>query len=140
MESKLNIQITVTDEQMEQLIRGNLERLPDEKLQEIFSNALVEFLKTPNGQKLFYSQPYYDSNPVPTKLLVQMVENAVSRDLLKPCVDEFIEKIKGNYDNLIRETMIQTFSNMFFTQIQQTTLQCQLTKILNDVESMNNRT
>ena len=54
MENKLNIQITVDDEQMASLIRGNLENLPDEKLQEIFSNALTEFLKTDNGQKLFY--------------------------------------------------------------------------------------
>ena len=50
MENKLNIQITVTDEQMSSLIRGNLENLPDEKLQEIFSNALTEFLKTSDGQ------------------------------------------------------------------------------------------
>ena len=130
MENKLNIQITVTDEQMASLIRGNIENLPNEKLQEIFSNALVEFFKTDNGQKLFYSQEYYSSQPKPTNLLIKMVENAISKDLLKPCVDEFIEEIKSNYENLIRETMIQTFSNMFFTQMQQSTLQYQLNEIL----------
>ena len=61
MDNKLNIQITVTDEQMSSLIRGNLENLPDEKLQEIFSNALTEFLKTDDGRKLFYTKQYYSN-------------------------------------------------------------------------------
>ena len=135
MENKLNIQITVDDEQIASLIRGNIENLPNEKLQEIFSTALTEFFKTDNGQRLFYSKEYYSSEPKPTRLLIQMVENAISKDLLKPCVDEFIENIKGNYENLIKETMIQTFSNMFFTQMQQSSLQCQLNEILNGYRS-----
>lgn len=138
MENKLNIQITVTDEQMTSLIKGNLENLPDDKIQEIFSNALAEFLKTQDGQKLFYTKQYYDSQPRPTDLLIRMVENAVSKDLLKPCVDEFIEKIKGNYENLIKETMIQTFSNMFFTEMNKASLQMQLNNILNGFIHNNN--
>ena len=133
MENKLNIQITVDDEQMTSLIKGNLENLPEEKLQEIFSNALTEFFKTDNGQKLFYSKQYYDSQPKPTNLLITMVENAVSKDLLKPCVDEFIESIKNNYENLIKETMIKTFSNMFFTQMDRSVIECQLNNITNHI-------
>lgn len=131
MENKLNIQITVTDEQMSSLIRGNLESLPDEKLQEIFSNALTEFLKTSNGQQLFYTKTYYSSDPRPTDLLIKMVSNAVSKDLLKPCVDEFIETIKGQYESLIKECMIKTFSNMFFTEMRETGLQAALNDMLN---------
>lgn len=130
MDNKLNIQITVTDEQMASLIRGNLENLPDEKLQEIFSNALTEFLKTSNGQSLFYTKTYYSSDPRPTDLLVKMVSNAVSKDLLKPCVDEFIESIKGNYESLIKECMIKTFSNMFFTEFREANLQAELDHII----------
>lgn len=133
MENKLNIQITVDDEQMASLIRGNLESLPNEKLQEIFSNALTEFFKTDNGQKLFYSKESYYSEPKPTRLLIQMVENAISKDLLKPCVDEFIENIKNNYENLIKETMIKTFSNMFFTQMDRSVFECQLNTITNHI-------
>ena len=131
MENKLNIQITVDDEQMASLIKGNLENLPDDKLQEIFANALSEFLKTENGQKLFYTKQYYSDNPTPTNLLVHMVENAISKDLLKPCVDEFIETLKNNYESLIKETMIRTFSNMFFTQMNKASLQAELNAILN---------
>ena len=133
MENKLNIQITVTDEQMTSLIRGNLENLPDEKLQEIFSNALTEFLKTSNGQSLFYTKQYYSSEPHPTDLLVKMVSNAVSKDLLKPCVDEFIEAIKCNYESLIKECIIKTFSNMFFTEMRSSELQMTLNDMLNSV-------
>ena len=131
MENKLNIQITVTDEQMSSLIRGNLENLPDEKLQEVFSNALTEFLKTSNGQSLFYTKTYYSSDPRPTDLLVQMVSNAVSKDLLKPCVDEFIETIKGKYESLITKCMIKTFSNLFFTEMRGYELESQIDDILN---------
>ena len=131
MENKLNIQITVTDEQMSSLIRGNLENLPDEKLQEIFSNALTEFLKTGDGQKLFYTKEYYSSQARPTDLLIKMVSNAVSKDLLKPCVDEFIETIKGQYESLIKECMIKTFSNLFFTEMRGYTLEAQMNDILN---------
>lgn len=133
MENKLNIQITVDDEQMASLIRGNIENLPNEKLQEIFSNALTEFFKTDNGQKLFYSKEYYSSQPKPTNLLIKMVENAISKDLLKPCVDEFIEKIASNYENLIKETMIKTFSNMFFTQMDRSVIECQLNNITSHI-------
>jgi uncharacterized membrane protein YheB (UPF0754 family) len=137
MDNKLNIQITVTDKQMSSLIRGNLENLPDEKIQEIFSNALTEFLKTSDGQKLFYTKTYYSSDPRPTDLLVKMVSNAVSKDLLKPCVDEFIETIKSNYESLIKECMIQTFSNMFFTEMRASNLQVTLNDMLN--ERLNNQ-
>ena len=131
MESKLNIQINVTDEQMTSLIKGNLENLPNEKLQEIFSNALTEFFKTSTGQNLFYTKQYYSSDPKPTDLLVKMVSNAVSKDLLKPCVDEFIETIKGNYESLIKECMIKTFSDMFFTEMREAHLHMSLNNMLN---------
>ena len=135
MDNTLNIQITVTDEQMASLIKGNLENLPDDKLQEIFSNALIEFLKTENGQKLFYTKSYYDGDPKPTQLLNKMIENAISKDLLKPCVDEFISVLKDNYENLIRQSMIATFSNMFITQMKEQTLQFQLDNIIHSMKA-----
>ena len=130
MENTLNIQLIVTDEQMTSLIKGNLENLPDDKIQEIFSNALIEFLKTDNGQRLFYTKSYYDSDPKPTQLLNKMIENAISKDLLKPCVDEFISVLKNNYENLIKNAMITTFSNMFITEMKEQTLQYQLQDLM----------
>ena len=133
MENTLNIQLIVTDEQMTSLIKGNLENLPDDKIQEIFSNALIEFLKTDNGQRLFYTKSYYDSDPKPTQLLNKMIENAISKDLLKPCVDEFISVLKNNYENLIKNAMITTFSNMFITEMKEQTLQYQLEDLMHQI-------
>lgn len=137
MDNKLNIQITVTDEQMSSLIRGNLENLPDEKIQEIFSNALIEFFKTSDGQKLFYTKEYYSSNPKPSDLLVKMVSNAVSKDLLKPCVDEFIKTISNQYESLIRECIVKTFSNLFFTEMTRYGMQAEFNNMLN--QRLNNQ-
>ena len=135
MENRLNIQITVTDEQMCSLLRGSLESLPDEKIQEIFANALTEFFKTQNGQQLFYHKEYYSSTPRPTPLLVKMVENAVSKDLLKPCVDELVNTLKDNYIGLLKATMIETFSKMFFSEIQQSSLQTQLQMMASAIDT-----
>lgn len=132
MDNKLNIQITVSDEQMSSLIRSNLENLPDEKLQEIFSSALTEFLKSQNGQKLFYTQSYYNSQVTPTPLLTKMVGNAVSKDLLKPCVDEFISDINEKYEQLIKECIVKTFSNLFLTEMKQFTLEDTVRNIVNN--------
>ena len=123
MENKLNIQITITDDQMCSLLNGKLESLPDEKVQDIFANALSEFFKTDNGQRLFYSKEYYSSAPTPTRLLTNMVSNAVSKDLLKPCVDELVACLKDNYPDLLRSAIIETFSGMFFSEFKQQYLQ-----------------
>lgn len=130
MDNTINLQITVTDEQMTSLLKGKLESLPDEKVQEIFSNALSEFFKTPTGQQMFYEKSYWNSDPKPTYLLRTMVENAVSKELLKPCVDEMIAVLKDNYPKLIQNTMIQTFSNMFVTEMREINVQAQLNEIL----------
>ena len=130
MENTLNIQLKVTDEQMTSLIKGKLESLPDEKIQEIFANALSEFFKTNDGQKLFYTKRYYDSDPQPTQLLTQMIGHAVSKDLLKPCADELVETLKNNYTNLLQSAMVQTFSNLFMAEMREAELKMQLDSIL----------
>ena len=131
MDNILNLQITVTDEQMTSLLKGKLESLPDEKVQEIFSNALSEFFKTQTGQQMFVEKgTYWDNNPKPTRLLTTMVENAASKELLKPCVDEMIAVLKDNYPKLIQNAMVQTFSNLFMTEMRDIVLQNQLGEIL----------
>lgn len=64
-----------------------------------------------------------------------MIENAVSKDLLRPCVDEFISVLKNNYENLIKNAMITTFSNMFMTEMKSQSLQYQLNNIIRSMKS-----
>ena len=133
MEHTLNIQITVTDEQMSSLINGRLEDLPDEKVYEILSDSLRVFLQSKEGQELFYKKSYYDNDAHPTELLNRMISNAVSKDLLKPCVDEFISHLQNNYKELIIESMVQTFSNMFLDNVTKDTFKSTITNILHNV-------
>ena len=135
MENTLNIQLTVDDEQLAQLIRGNIEALPKDKLEDLLCSALSAFLETDEGRKLFYTRDSYYSNPKPTPLFTQMVSNAVSKDLLKPCVDEFIKVISENYVTLIKSAIVETFSNMFFTQMDKSIFTAQLNNLLNTVNS-----
>lgn len=135
MENTLNIQLTVDDEQLAQLIRGNIEALPKDRLQDLLCSALSAFLETDEGRKLFYTKDSYYSNPKPTPLFTQMVSNAVSEDLIKPCVDEFIKVISENYVTVIKSAMVETFSNMFFTQMDKSILNSQIGNILNTINS-----
>ena len=130
MENTLNIQLKVTDKQMMQLLEGKVDSLPDEKVQEIFSEALKEFLKTPTGQNLFYEKRYYDSSPHPTRFLEAMISNAVSKELLQPVVDELLTTLKDNYQTLLRDAMVNVFSGLFLDNIRQE----QISRAINEVE------
>lgn len=122
-ENKLNIQLTVTDEQMTSLLKGKLESLPDEKVQEIFAGALAEFLKSSTGQALFYTKEYYSSTPRPSALLEKMVSNAVSKNLLQPEVDALMVMLKNNYPEFLKQAIVNVFSGLFFDNIRQENIQ-----------------
>lgn len=65
---------------------------------------------------------YYSSDPKPTDLLMKMVDNAISKDLLKPAVDEFVNTIKCQYPELIKSAIVDTFTNLFFTELKSAVL------------------
>lgn len=52
---------------------------------------------------------YYSSDPKPT-------------DLLKPAVDEFVNTIKCQYPELIKSAIVDTFTNLFFTELKSAVL------------------
>lgn len=132
-ENVLNIQIKVTDEQMNQLIKGKIEELPDDKIQSIIENALNEFFKTDKGQKLFYTKEYYQNNPQPTELLVDIVKKSVSKDLLNSYVNELMCTLKDNYYDLLQNAMIRVFSDMFFTQVRESTFRKEMVEMINNI-------
>lgn len=130
MDNVLNIQLTVSDEQMTSLLKGKLSDLPEEKIQDIFCSALKEFFTTQTGQQMFYEKRgYYDSTPTPTPLLKTMIANAIDKDLLTEATTEFVETLRGQYPTLIQNAMVNTFAKMFFDNIAQATLHDQLMMI-----------
>jgi hypothetical protein len=135
MDNVLNIQLTVSDEQMTSLLKGKLSDLPEEKIQDIFCSALKEFFATPTGQKMFYeSRGYYDSMPTPTPLLKNMITNAIDKDLLTEATTEFVETLRDKYPTLIREAMVNTFATMFFDQISKDILKNQLMNMCDAID------
>lgn len=140
MDNVLNIQLTVSDEQMTSLLKGKLSDLPEEKIQDIFCGALKEFFTTPIGQKMFYeSSGYYDSTPKPTRLLETMITNAIDKDLLTEVTTEFVKTLKEKYPTLIREAMINTFATMFFDQISKDILKDQLRNMCQVIDTKADR-
>lgn len=135
-ENKLNIQLTVTDEQMASLLKGKLESLPDEKIQEIFANALAEFLKSSTGQQLFYTTDgFYRSNPKPSQLLEKMVSDAVSKDVLQPEVDALLMALRDRYPEFLKQTMISVFSSLFFDNITKANIQATMGELLGRIDT-----
>ncbi len=132
-ENVLNIQIKVTDEQMNQLIKGKIEELPDDKIQSIIENALNEFFKTDKGQRLFYTKEYYQKDPQPTELLIDIVKKSVSKDLLNSYVNGLMCTLKDNYYDLLQNAMIRVFSDMFFTQVRESTFRKEMVEMINNI-------
>lgn len=132
-ENVLNIQIKVTDEQMNQLIKGKIEELPDDKIQSIIENALNEFFKTDKGQRLFYTKEYYQKDPQPTELLIDIVKKSVSKDLLNSYVNVLMCTLKDNYYDLLQNAMIRVFSDMFFTQVRESTFRKEMVEMINNI-------
>lgn len=127
MDNVLNIQLTVSDEQVTTLLKGKLSDLPEEKIQDIFCSALKEFFATPTGQQMFYEKRgYYDSAPTPTRLLEIMIANAIDKNLLTEATTEFVETLRNQYPTLIQNAMANTFAKMFFDNMTQATLRSQL--------------
>lgn len=140
MDNVLNIQLTVSDEQMTSLLKGKLSDLPEDKIQDIFCGALKEFFTTPMGQKMFYeSRSYYDSTPKPTQLLEKMIENAINKDLLVEETTKFVETLRDKYPNLIKEAMVNTFATMFFDQMSKDMLRSQLMTMCNAIDNKADR-
>ena len=60
-----------------------------------------------------------------------MVENAICKDLLKSTVSECIEGIVNNYENIIKDAMVMTFSDLFFNEVTKSTFNVVVDKVLN---------
>lgn len=138
--NNVNIQISVNDKELAELIKGNLKSLPDEKIQEIFSTALTEILKSDVGMKLFIDKgSYYDSKPTATLLLQNIINRAISEDLLKPMVDDMIKFLSENYETVIRQCIVDTFSNLFMTEMKDITIKANINNLYGRINDIDNK-
>lgn len=98
MENTLNIQITLNDEQLKDLIIGNLNDLPKEKLQEVLLQGIKEVLTSDAGKQLFIcSDGYYGSGKRPSMFLEKLVKEADVSDAISPVVNAAVAEFAANY-------------------------------------------
>lgn len=115
MENTLNIQITLNDEQLKDLIIGNINDLPKETLQEILLGSIESFLASEEGQGLFYEKDSYYGygNRKPSRFLNSLIEKADIKDSITPTVNDIVEKFSNNYSEILRQCIMSCFSEMF---------------------------
>jgi hypothetical protein len=115
MENTLNIQITLDDNQLKDLIVGNINDLPKEKLQEVLLAAIKEILTSQRGQELFITKDsYYGSSYKPSAFLTSLVQKADITEVISPGINEVVAQFINNYDELMQQCMREVISGMFF--------------------------
>lgn len=124
MENTLNIQITLNDEQLKNLIMGNIDNLPKEKLQEILLQAIKEILVSPEGQKIFIEKDgYYNSSNKPSRYLEKLINNADIADIILPVVNQAVEEFATNYPKILERCLKSSITNMFMDNFDRCRLQ-----------------
>lgn len=117
MENTLNIQITLNDEQLKNLIVGNINDLPKDKLQDILLQAIKEILTSDRGQKLFIeSDGYYNSRVNPSDYLKELVQKADIKDSISPIVNQAVTEFAENYPNILERCLKSSITKMFMNQ------------------------
>lgn len=137
-QTTVNFQITVSNDVFQKLMSEGLVTLSAEDIKPILVEALSEFLKSPDGKKLFYeSSDYYSRNDCnhPSKFLLDIVKSSIAPGVLNDYADEFIGGLKEHYPELIREALIQVISNLFLTEVKSAHFSAALNELRHDIDN-----
>ena len=124
MENTINIQITVDDEQLKNLLSNNINDLPKEKIQEILLESIKEFLTSDKGQELFYRKnftSYYDAT-TPSDFLSGLISKADISDSISPIMNEAIDNFSKNYGEILHQCILECVSSMFMSMMDRSKL------------------
>ena len=124
MENTINIQITVDDEQLKNLLSNNINDLPKEKIQEILLESIKEFLTSDKGQELFYRKnftSYYDAT-TPSDFLSGLISKADISDSISPIMNEAIDNFSKNYGEILHQCILECVSSMFMNMMDRSKL------------------
>lgn len=132
MKTTLNIQITLNDKQLKDLIVDNINDLPKEALQNILLESIRSFLASEIGQNLFYEgTPYYNSEKRPTDFLRSLVQKADIKDSITPVVNDVIEKFSSNYPEVLRNCILSCISEIFLSNMDRSKLDFAFNQTMN---------
>lgn len=132
MENVLNIQLTLNDEQLKNLILGNINDLPKEKLQDILLQAIKEILVSSEGQKLFIEKSsYYDSKNTPSHYLQKLVDKADIKDTISPVVNAAIAEFAANYPEILERCLKSSITEMFMSELNRSRFEHMWDRVIN---------
>lgn len=136
MENTLNLSITLNDEQLKQLIVGNINDLPKEKLQDVLLSAIKEILLSKYGQELFIVKDgYYNQTSKPSAFLQNLVKQADITEAIQPTITEAVNQFACDYKKILETCMMEVISGMFLDGLNK----CQLTEMWTAYLDHNNR-
>lgn len=124
MENVLNIQLTLNDEQLKNLIIGSINELPKEKLQDILLQAIKEIMVSPEGQKMFIDKGgYYNSQNTPSRYLQNLVDQSDIKDAISPVVNQAVSEFAANYPEMLERCLKSSITSMFMDEFHRHQLQ-----------------
>ena len=130
MSQVVNIQVTLPDDQVEAFLKEGVNAISSEQMGQVICDAMREVLCNPN-KELFIKREYYSSTYTPTPFLEKLLSQANLETALAPVTDEVISYLKDNYVDVLRYCIMNTFTNLFFTQADRTHLAAELSQKMN---------
>ena len=118
--AELNIKIEVSEEEFQSYCVEKMQDLPEEMVQQILLTTIAERMK----QDDFYIATLtngWNTQRVQTAVLEEMI-NLVGVSLgekAQPIADEISDYIIQNYEDIIRDSIVSTFSNVLFNSIKE---------------------
>lgn len=135
MSQTVNLQITLSDEQIDQFIKQGAESINPQQMGDVICECVKEFLLSPAGKDLFIERNsgYYGKQS-PSYFLKELLSHANLETALTPVTNEVIDYLKNNYKEVLTFCMMQTFTSMFFTAADKSMLAAELNMKVNKAD------
>ena len=109
----MDITVTISDEEVRQLIQGELENIPKEKIQNAIMDSISDFMKNDEIIKSLFVQTNYNhwgtSTQEPTELLKNAAKNFDLNPAFKDIEDDMIKYIKENHAKIVENLLLKLF-------------------------------
>lgn len=126
MENQINLTVNLDDEQLKTYLTEGLNALPKEQKDQIIADGFKKYVEGHLGDIMFSkSQNYYGTTQIVLSDYAQRLlrdcfdkSEAVQEDITQFC-HTVLDELKDNWEELIKEWVVQTFSNMLLNNMQQ---------------------
>ena len=143
--ANLQVNIEIPEEEFKQVCIDNINDLPKEQMQELLLKAveiaLIEEKKNPNplyGRNILVegNSSGYTTDIKPTKLMKEIMQGINAGQYIEPLAKEVAEYIKENYARMVREYMVEAFTNMLFSEAREWNMRSYVNQKIHDAFEM----